>query len=350
MMNHLCHDAIDRQWITVVNILMMFGIFICGCTDKDKTPKSVEKLDMGSVYSPPQGYEASTVDPLSALYGGKLPQANQGTQITSQYLEKRFEAIKERPMSSVMPVSWRKAVSSLKSSTSVKVSAWSFTENTRMETRSKDMDLSLSLWLLGPRETVKASSLKALKSIPSLKGLPSSWGDQHEHHIHQGNMEAKIVVDSTSAELKSTHPTTLLSIEITWSRSHPLPKGELKNCRYIHALDQVKGERAPRWSIKHFKSTSSRRFVAWHEARSEEGWVWRATWLYRNGSYRDKAVGWWSEQLTRVKAVQIAERGLEQSWALKGGHEISWWPETEPEEMGCRVAGPLLSFEGQAKP
>ena len=68
-------------------------------------------------------------------------------------------------------------------------------------------------------------------------------------------------------------------------------------------------------------------------------------WIYRNGEQHDLAIRWWVQRLEQRGATRTALESLEQTWRLKGGGELSWWPETNPDPMGCQVAGSLLVFE-----
>lgn len=327
--------------------IFVFWAVAVGCSEQNVPALASSEDKTSAPYVPPQGYQPSQSDPLAALYGGKIPEAGETTQGSSRAtLTASFERSRSLELNTLMPSTWRRSFIWLKSRAKLKVQAWTSREITRMEDGKRDADFSISFQLLGPRSAIKTQLLEALRKIPNLPELPQQWGDQHEHESSRGAQALSLTLSSRSDESAQDDRWTLMTVELTSRLRTPTAETKLKNCRYVHALREDYSAHVPEWASKHFKSTSTRRFVAWEVTANLEGTVWRATWLYRNGAYRDTAIGWWTQQLERQKATQTALRGLEQTWRISDGLEISWWPETDPAPMGCEVAGPLLTFSG----
>ena len=311
----------------------------------DESSSSVQS-NTESVYTPPPGYEASAVDPLAALYGGQVGK-KQEIEVTEDRLKKDFEALRNIPFESPFPRRWRAAFKKLNRQLPTKVTQWSANLRTRMERGQRDKEVKVQFSMIGPRSKLRVIPYKIFKALPALQSFPKKLGDQHEHISKKDTQELRITYEGTVTSENKNDPIVLAEVSISWLKSTPSTTEEKpKNCRYVHALEAQLGASDVSWAAQHFKSTSTRRFVEWSVERTSEKSSWRGTWLYRNGSYRDKAVGWWVNKLTAKKAKQLSEEGMEQEWRLKSGLNIQWWPETAPGPMGCQIAGPLLSVEG----
>ena len=328
-------------------ILLLLG---CQSTtldpDADQEKTTLDRPKTEHVYTPPSGYQASSVDPLAALYGGQIGK-KADSKISKASLLKDFQSLKDSTLQSPFPRRWQKAFKKLNRQIPTKVTKWSASIRTRMERGQRDQELSVRFSILGQKSKLRRIPLSIFKSIPALKSFPQHLGDQHEHIAKSKNQELRLTYEGVVTSEPSDDPTVLAEVTIHWLKTTSSSMNEdPKNCRYVHALEAGMGAKYVSWAAQHFKSTSTRRFVEWSVEQRVDQRSWRGTWLYRNGSYRDKAVGWWVKKLTAQKAKQISEEGMEQQWQLKSGLNIHWWPETDPGPMGCQLAGPLLSIEG----
>ena len=300
----------------------------------------VDKEPSAKIYTPPPGYAPSKSDPLLALYGGSK---SKGAKITDSKLSRRFESEKEIKLSSAFPRAWRRAISDLSKVFSVKVTQWRSTTGTRMERAKKNRSLSLTFKTLGKRTELQRNIYAHLSKIDALKTIPKRLGDHHEHLEEKGAEKLSFTYSLVKSTSHQDDPLSIATVEIEWSRERPQPNPLTKNCRYVHGLRPDLGAQTVEWAAQHFKSTSTRRFVEWTEELSPENRTWRATWIYRNGSYRDKAVGWWTDRISKRGATQRSMTGMEQVWSTSDQGTIEWWPETDPSPMGCEIAGPLLT-------
>lgn len=339
------------------HLSMIISVLIYGCNlfvsdsadqgadDGLKKSQSLENESASKGYTPPVGYQSNGVDPLAALYGGSKGKTQTADQ-SAQSLEVRFNRLSKASLRPPFPKKWRRAFEQLAQIVPLKITEWSSTTRTRMERGKRDKALKVKFVLFGQKSEVSQTPYKILKKASELKGFPQKLGDEHEHISKTKTQELRVSYDASISHTES-NPMVLAEVTIHWSLQTPnIVVEKPKNCRYVHALEQRLSEGYVSWASQHFKSTSSRRFVEWHVEYTVKKRIWRATWIYRNGSYRDKAVGWWSDKLSRQKATQASEQGLEQVWRRKEGEEVQWWPETDPGPMGCQIAGPLLTIEG----
>ena len=291
-------------------------------------------------YSKNNPYKSTGADPLAALYGGKVGQAQ---SVSARDLKSRFDALSESPLVSPFPRSWKKSISHLRKKINAKVTQWSSTTRTRMERAKRDKVLQLTINCFGTRSQLEQALSQTLRGIKELKGLTINLDQTNSQVIKKGAETAELSMNSESAQSDSNQENYLLTLDITWRLERINPEGELKNCRYVHALEPSLAEVDVPWAKQHFKSTSTRRFVEWFVSQTGKDRAWTATWLYRNGSYRDKGVGWWTKKLKARGAKQKSSNSMEQVWTLANKLEIDWWPESDPGAMGCEIAGPLLS-------
>ena len=327
--------------------IMMIVFFIaCRTEQKEHSSSAEPKGNPVKTYTPPPGYESSGVDPLAALYGGKVSKKG-GAKVDDAKLKTRFEEKESITFTTEFPRKWRSALSQLNKTIPTKVTSWSLSKRTRMETGKRDQVIEVNFSLLGKRKQVTTLPIKVLSSIPQLTKLPRKLGDQHEHSYESPTEKLVMTYQATKSTEQLTNPLILANISIHWEKNTVNPKNaDGKNCRYVHGLPPHIASNHVPWAEQRFKSTGTRRFVAWSISKKIKKTEWQSTWIYRNGSYRDKAVGWWTKTLNRQKAVQTSFSGMEQSWSLKNGGEVSWWPETNPGPMGCKIAGPLLTISG----
>ena len=279
-------------------------------------------------------------DPLAALYG-------KGNKKSG---EEAFKALSHHPLSAPMPTVWRRAYQKLSGRTdlSVKLSAWSALERSRLDQKQGDFDVRWTLELLGERAQLKRGLQALMGSFASFKSLaPSQWGDGLEHTGRAGALSLSVNSEEQWREGERAH----LRVELRWAREAPSPGrgADLRNCRYSKGLTPPSSAEVPTWLAKIFNTNSKRRFVEWSYQRGDdEAPRWSALWVYRNGSLRDKGVGWWTKALTTHGGTQQSMRGMAQTWRLKqaegahGAAEVSWWSESDPSELGCLLEAPLL--------
>lgn len=334
--------AIHKSQRFVFTLALVILTFAC-----EQEPSQEEKNRVQSSkkilkpYSPPPGYAPSSSDPLLALYGGSKGKGPSG--MTDAKLKAEFESTLGVELGSGLPKSWRNALSKLGQSLPLKVTKWKSTTGTRMERGQQNRSITITLTALGLRSKVLSDISSSLSQLSEFRQLPKRLGDQHEHSEERHEERASLRLSLTKSSEKTTDPLSIASLELSWSRQYPNPTTLDKNCRYVHGLSPQLGEQAIDWAAQHFKSTGTRRFVEWSEEHNPKRSISLATWIYRNGSYRDKAVGWWTDQVTARGATQTSMTGMEQAWSSQHGWTIEWWPETDPSPMGCEVAGPLLS-------
>lgn len=342
-------DGIDLK--SKVAYIIVIGVVLAGCHQEQAklsldTSESQEGATSKTAYQPHPAYAPSTSDPLKALYGGQDPNsANRG--LTSQALLSMFKGIKDLPIAAPLPKSWRRSLKHLKGKTKAKVSSWSYLERTRMERGKRDQEITITLKVWGKKSKVNQEVLAALRGVKELKRLPQHWGDRHEFVIKSHHTK---LISKRSASLANDHPTNptvLATFEIEWTLNHPQPSGQLRNCRYVHGLSPSIARGFPKWAAQHLKSVSTRRFVEWRYELNQSEELWRATWIYRNGEMHDLALAWWVKKLEGQGATRTSSQNLEQTWSLPQKGEISWWPETNPDPMGCEIAGGLITFEGR---
>lgn len=341
--------VIKSRWIMLLAMVMTF---FTGCMqDQEQQPHDAQRSShtvapKRPVYQPHPAYAPSAHDPLKALYGGQDPSsASRG--LTPQALKRKFDEVKDLQPASPLPSAWRKALREIKKRQRAKVSGWSYLERTRMERGKRDQELKVTLKVFGKKTTVNREVLAVFREIKELKRLPSRWGDQHEFVIKGKHTRLKSTRSASLADDHPTNPTVLATFVFEWERHHPQPSGELRNCRYVHGLAPHIARGFPKWAAQHLKSVSTRRFVEWRYELTPSEEVWRATWIYRNGEMHDLALAWWVKKLEAQRATRTSSQNLEQTWRLPQGMEISWWPETNPDPMGCEVAGGLINFEGR---
>ena len=342
--------SVKRYDSTLKFIGYLILIFLAGCTQEQdqqaRDPQRSTTAVQRPAYQPHPAYAPSTTDPLKALYGGRDPNTP-ADHITPQALKVQFDKIKDQPLVSPLPRSWRGPLQALKKKLSIKVSSWAYLERTRMERGKRDQQIEITLKVWGPKKNVNREVLATLRSIKVLKALPSQWGDQHELMMKRKHTQVTSKRSASLADDHPTNPTVLATFTVDWSFNHPQPSGELKNCRYVHGLSPEIARGFPQWGSQHLKSVSTRRFVEYRYEINQEEELWRATWIYRNGVMHDLAIAWWVKKLEARGAKRITSQNLEQTWRLPRGGEISWWPETNPDPMGCEVAGGLINFEGR---
>ena len=307
--------------------------------DIDHQTQSNSK-ENSNIYATNNPYKSTGVDPLAALYGGKV-----GKQqvVSVNDLKSRFDALSDSPLDSPFPRSWKKKIYLLRKTIKTKVNKWSSTVRTRMERGQRDKVVQMTLSFFGEKNQLEQSIVQTLSQIKEFKKIPRDLNQLDQKHIKQGDESLSLSFDVDSAKSSSSQESYLATLEVTWRLERSNPSGELKNCRYVHALDPGLAEATVPWAKQHFKSTSTRRFVEWFVSQVGQERAWTATWLYRNGSYRDKGVAWWTKKLIAKKAKQKSINGMEQVWSLSKQKEIDWWPESDPSPMGCEIAGPLLS-------
>lgn len=334
-----------------VTYIFVIGLALMGCHQDQKdtaqdNSASSEAATSKPVYTPHPAYAPSTNDPLKALYGGQDPSsANRG--LTPQALLSMFKEMKDLSIAAPLPKSWRTPLRRLKGKVKAKVSGWSYLERTRMERGKRDQEISITLKVWGKKSKVNHEVLTALRDIKALKNLPKRWGDRHTFVMKSHHTQ---LISKRSASLANDHPTNptvLATFEVEWTLNHPQPSGKLRNCRYVHGLSPSIARGFPKWAAQHLKSVSTRRFVEWKYELSQSEELWRATWIYRNGEMHDLALTWWVKKLEAQGATRTSSQNLEQTWSLPQGGEISWWPETNPDPMGCEIAGGLITFEGR---
>lgn len=304
------------------------------------TQKSTNLATNNYAYSPNNPYKSTGADPLAALYGGKVGQAQ---SVSVKDLKSRFDSLSESPLVSPFPRAWKKSISNLRKQINAKVTKWSSTTRTRMERSKRDKVILLTINCFGTKSKLEKAISQTLSRIKELKGLKVNFDQSDSQVITRGAETAELSVSTESAQSDSNQESYLLTLDIAWRLERANPEGDLKNCRYVHALEPSLAEADVPWAMQHFKSTSTRRFVEWFVSQKGQDRSWTATWLYRNGSYRDKGVGWWTRKLEARGAKQKSSNSMEQVWTLPSKFEIDWWPESDPSAMGCEIAGPLLS-------
>ena len=352
----LCVSMISKEIRSFIRVLLRFCTVMVSLTacqqgeesaqGKNSTSPSIE-ANAPKAYTPPVGYTASSGDPLAALYGGTIQSAtgsNQPRGLNNKALQSRFDKLKPVPLDHEFPTKWRRALKGLNEQIPLKVTSWRSKTTTRMERGQRDREIYFKLRLLGTKSDVQHLAPQALRKVKEFRVLPKKLGDQHEHIAEKGRERLLLNYSAIKSIENKVNPVLLATLKISWNLKTPEPRTLDKNCRYVHGLPQSMGEARVPWAKRRFRSTSTRRFVEWYVERSKEGLTWRATWIYRNGSYRDKAVGWWTDKLNAKSATQTSLAGMEQTWALSDGETLQWWPESDPSSMGCKIAGPLLSI------
>ena len=337
----------SQPQVSFLHIIAILILLNFACQDQSSTQpqadehKTNEKTPVVVPVNPyaANPYKSSGVDPLAALYGG---QVGQSQVMTVKDLKSIFQNLKASPLNKPFPSKWAKVLKGLSKNLSAKVTEWSSLTRTRMENGKRDKVVSFSLSLLG-REQAVSLALANLRQLGELKQLPKKFeiNKQVLNISAQQTLEYSFTYDEAEDQAKQS--LRLAKLEVTWRLERANPKTELKNCRYVHALEASFAEADIPWAAQHFKSTSTRRFVEWFVSQKGTERSWTGTWLYRNGSYRDKAVGWWTTKLESKGAKQKSLNGMEQVWSLPKQMEIDWWPESDPSPMGCEIAGPLLS-------
>jgi len=271
-------------------------------------------------------------NPLAALYGSAPKKGGR----------EGFQLIKHHPLEAPMPQGWRSAYQTLeRSALSVKLSAWSSTERSRLDQRRTDYTVRWTAHLFGERRLIKAQLHKALAPVTNFSGLrPEKFGAQLSHQGSRGAYQLNVEATTLWKEGKQAH----VKVEVEWVRRAPKPSGELRNCRYLKGLTLPSDvERAP-WLHPIFKTNSKRRFVEWsYQKGAQDAPRWTGLWVYRNGSLRDKGVRWWSDTIGAQGGERVEMSGMEQRWRLPSGAELLWWSETNPEELGCLLEAPLLA-------
>ena len=271
-------------------------------------------------------------NPLAALYGSA--QKKDGRE--------GFQLIKHQPPQAPMPQAWRRAYGTLeRSALSVKLSAWSSTERSRLDQARADYTVRWTLHVLGKRGAIKAQLHKALAPVTNFSSLrPEELGAQLSHRGARDAYHLSVELKTLWTEGEVAH----IEVEVEWARRAPKPSGELRNCRYLKGLTSPSdSERAP-WLNAIFKSNSKRRFAEWsYQVGAQDAPRWTGLWVYRNGSLRDKGVRWWSDTITAQGGERVEMSGMEQRWRLPSGAELLWWSETNPEELGCTLEAPLLA-------
>lgn len=344
----------SRSYIALFTVLTLSTLGCTASQDSDEATGSSDRPESAPITQPAlhPAYAPSTKDPLAALYGGRDPQAG-AAEVNAADLKQRLKQIKPVELSAPLPSVWFKTLKRLSESPYVRVSRWSYHERARMDRAPRDLSIELTIKAWGKRSQVDRE-LSSLRQIKSLRGkIPRRWGDGHEHVARSKNQELIIKRSSIRAadSADPTDPTVLMTLELTWKRETPISSAtapdKLRSCRYLPGLSASDHHGFPRWSIPHFKSISTRRFIESSFERAQNATIGRATWIYRNGEQHDLAIKWWVQRLEAQKATKTSSQGLEQSWDLSSGDELSWWPETNPHPMGCKVAGSLLTFESR---
>lgn len=271
-------------------------------------------------------------NPLAALYGTGEPEEG---------VEARFQRVTHLSPHAPMHSAWIKAYQTLEAGRAqVKLSAWSSTERSRLDQPRADYAMRWTLHLLGERQLVSGSLRKALAPASSFtKLVPSALGDELQHEGAQGDYMLTVKAET----LWKQRGRVYVRADIEWVRRAPDPTGELRNCRYLKGLTPPSTGVAP-WLSAVFKTNSKRRLAEWSYQRGDrDAPRWTGLWVYRNGSLRDKGVRWWSDALSAQGGHRVEMRGMEQRWRLPSGEEVTWWSESDPEQLGCLLEAPLLS-------
>jgi hypothetical protein len=249
----LTRHSLQKTWCQPLKIwALIAALGLANCTpDQDQhsqNKQSNAQKPSKPTYQPHPAYAPSTGDPLKALYGGQDPNTG-GRGLSPQALKLKLNEIKDQPLTSPLPKTWRRPLQKLKAKLNAKVSSWTYLERTRMERGKRDRSIHVTLKVWGKKKRVNRDVLSALKEIKALKRLPNSWGDQHEFVIKNTHSE---VVSKRSASLANDHPTNptvLATFEIKWEINHPQPTGDLKNCRYVHGLSPDIARGFSRWVV-----------------------------------------------------------------------------------------------------
>jgi hypothetical protein len=342
--------GVKWKWSTVEGVLgaalvssLMWTLLTLtmNACQKEPTAKETNGGELSKPATPQvigQAHYQPGPDPLAALYGkGKAKNGEAG-----------FKNLAHHPLSAPMPSVWRRAYKTLseRAGVSVKLSAWSALERSRLDQKQADFDVRWTLELLGERAQLKRALKALMGSFASFKSLaPPQWGDGLEHTGRSGALSLSVNSEERWREGERAH----LRVELRWAREAPAPGrgADLRNCRYSKGLTPPSSAEAPAWLSPIFKTNSKRRFVEWSYQRGdEEAPRWSALWVYRNGSLRDKGVRWWTEALSAHGGSQQSMRGMAQTWRLKQDEgskaEVSWWSESDPSELGCLLEAPLL--------
>ena len=329
-------------------LIMPCALCSMSCSTEDTSPQPPHR-DVRP--APPKvithpAYAPSTTDPLAALYGGRDPKSG-SRKVSAADLKRRFDRVRAIPLSTPLSAKWRKPLDALTRAPHIKVSSWSYQEQTRMDRAPRNLSFKITIKAWGERAQVNREVLSALKQIRDLRGkLPRRWGDGHEHLATSRNITFKLKRSASRAldSADPTRPVVLATFELSWERQTPTQEAT-RSCRYLPGLKPELSESFPAWAKRQFTSISTRRFIEWSLERGQREEVSRAMWIYRNGEQHDLAIRWWVQRLEQRGATRTALESLEQTWRLKRGGELSWWPETNPDPMGCQVAGSLLVFE-----
>jgi len=189
--------------------------------------------------------------------------------------------------------------------------------------------------MFGTDAAVNARLLKALQLLK----LPGFNGAATQQNYASDTREWSLELNRLVAPEGSQRQTQVV---IVWSR---FPKESAGNGKCRKPKPVEIDIQLPRWMKTHSRARSTRRRVAAEFSRDLEETSGEIVMLYHNGYAHDEGVNHFSGGLEKAGFTHESGSGPQQRWSHPDGGSVIFSSLNSTHDMGCRIAGPVLSIQ-----
>ena len=216
-----------------------------------------------------------------------------------------------------------------------KLEAVSFRRGSHQTVWRGRTDLSLTFRMFGTDAEVNATLVKALAPLNLYQFNERAEDQTHGSSTCNWSLELNRLVAPKGAARQT-------QVVLTWSR-FPSPVQERGKCRKPKSMEA--DSTLPKWLRTHSKERSTRRRVVAEISGTLNETSGEVVMLYHNGYAHDEGVGHFSSGLKRAGYVLNEGSGPQQRWSHPNGSQVFFESLSEVHDMGCTLAGPLLSIQ-----